>query len=84
MRVRGIQVSSMAGPSCRRLATGLFSAAVLAPAAHGQENPVSQLDLPQIVVIGTTPLPGIGLPPEQFRSLGAPRGIWLIASYSMP
>lgn len=30
-----------------------------------QENPSTQLDMPQVVVIGTTPLPGIGLPPEQ-------------------
>jgi outer membrane cobalamin receptor len=32
---------------------------------HGQDNPATQLDLPQVLVIGTTPLPGIGLPPEE-------------------
>ena len=34
-------------------------------AALAQENPATQLDMPRIEVIGTTPLPGIGLPPEQ-------------------
>ena len=33
--------------------------------ARAQGNPATQLDLPQVLVIGTTPLPGIGLPPEQ-------------------
>jgi len=37
----------------------------LAAVAQGQENPATQLDMPRIEVIGTTPLPGIGLPPEQ-------------------
>jgi outer membrane receptor protein involved in Fe transport len=50
------------------LASGAFAAVSLAlawPIARGQENPATQLDLPQVVVIGTTPLPGIGLPPEE-------------------
>jgi len=34
-------------------------------AVQAQENPATQLDMPRIEVIGTTPLPGIGLPPEQ-------------------
>ncbi len=49
-------------------ASGAFAAASLAvawPIARGQENPATQLDLPQVVVIDTTPLPGIGLPPEE-------------------
>ncbi len=34
-------------------------------ALGAQENPATELDLPTIEVIGTTPLPGIGLPREQ-------------------
>jgi iron complex outermembrane recepter protein len=34
-------------------------------AARAQENPATQLDMPTVEIIGTTPLPGIGLPPEQ-------------------
>jgi iron complex outermembrane recepter protein len=54
-----------AGRPCRGQVAGTFCAALLAGVAQGQENPATQLDVPQIVVIGTTPLPGIGLPPEQ-------------------
>jgi hypothetical protein len=52
----------------RSQASGAFAAVSVAlawPIARGQENPATQLDLPQVVVIGTTPLPGIGLPPEE-------------------
>jgi iron complex outermembrane recepter protein len=58
----------LAGRTCRELVAGILCAAALIDVAQGQENPATQLDLPQIVVIGTTPLPGIGLPPEQISA----------------
>jgi outer membrane receptor protein involved in Fe transport len=42
-----------------------FALLIAAVAVRGQENPATQLEMPSIEVIGTTPLPGIGLPPEQ-------------------
>jgi iron complex outermembrane receptor protein len=74
-RIMSIGRRTLVDPWCRlsgaadrrriALATWLHFAAVLSATSHAQENPATQLDLPRIVVVGTTPLPGIGLPPEQ-------------------
>ena len=66
-----MQLDSGSGAiAVRRTGWGAASAAALflatAPAwAQAQQNPATELDLPRVEVIGTTPLPGIGLPPEE-------------------
>jgi len=50
-----------------RLEAGAMACALLTVSAsvHGQENPATQLELPTVEIIGTTPLAGVGLQPEQ-------------------
>ena len=47
------------------VATAALAASSASPARGQEVNAATQLDLPSVNVIGTTPLPGIGLPPEQ-------------------
>jgi outer membrane receptor protein involved in Fe transport len=50
-----------------RVATAALgaAAAVFASASHGADNPATELEAPTVEVIGTTPLPGIGVPVDQ-------------------
>ncbi len=57
--------SEARGPRPRGAVAAFFVVLIVGAPVQGQENPATQLDLPRIEVIGTTPLPGIGLPPEQ-------------------
>ncbi len=56
---------SARGPQRRGPVAAAFVLFLAVGVARPQENPATQLDMPTIEVIGTTPLPGIGLPPEQ-------------------
>ena len=44
------------------------AAFALAPAALAQENPAAELERPSVEVVGTTPLPGIGIPINEVPS----------------
>src|SRR4051794_34936671 len=47
---------------CQWVAAGMAIAAIHAGAAHASDNPAEVPELPTVVVVGTTPLPGLGLP----------------------
>ena len=50
------------------LGTTLTAGAMLVSHAVAAENPAAELELPSVVVVGTTPLPGIGVPIDQVPS----------------
>ena len=52
--------SEARGPRPRGAVAAFFVVLIVGAPVQGQENPATQLDLPRIEVIGTTPLPGIG------------------------
>ncbi len=60
----------MTRPTLTAMSRALLAAGILAgtSAAFAQENPAAVLEAPSVEVVGTTPLPGVGVPINQVPS----------------
>jgi len=61
--------SEARGPRPRGAVAAFFVVLIVGAPVQGQENPATQLDLPRIEVIGTTPLRASACLPSRFRPM---------------